>query len=160
MKRVLSLLVLALLVAAPAAAQVTLRLEADSRPVRPLVHYGKWVLLAGAIGMNYLAAESHHQANERYDAISVRCFADESLCSLAADGTYRNAETEALYQATLHYDRRARGWLFGGEAALLGTGAMFLWELARSKHLPPDIPFEPHVSSRAGVTRIGLSASF
>ena len=40
--------------------------------------YGKWVLAAGAVGMNYLAARAHDRAQEQFNALETRCFADHS----------------------------------------------------------------------------------
>ena len=110
---------------------------------RPLFKYGKFVLAAGALGMNYLAAKDHNRAEDNFHALERRCLADDRLCDLAASGRYVDTQSEGLYQATLHYDRRARRLLFGGEAALLGSAAIFVWELTRHTPKPDNIPFEP-----------------
>lgn len=151
MKRVTSLLLVLLALSSTAAA-------AQQSPV--WVKYGKWALLAGSIGMNVLAAESHHTADQAFDEIRSRCFANTDLCALAPTGVYQDPEIEALYQRTLHYDRRARNWLIGGEAALVGAGVMFIWELSRPKALPANIPFEPDVSVTPHETRLGLVVRF
>lgn len=151
MKRLTCLLVLVLALA-PAAA------GAQQSPV--WVKYGKWALLAGSIGMNVLAAQSHHTADQAFDEIRSRCFANTDLCALAPTGVYQDPEIEALYQRTLHYDRRARSWLIGGEAALVGAGVMFIWELSRPKSPPANIPFEPEVSVTPHETRLGLALHF
>ncbi|MDQ3136250.1 MAG: hypothetical protein M3Q93_01520 [Gemmatimonadota bacterium] len=150
----LALLVLLSLAAAPASAQGT-----GGSPA--LVKYGKWVLAAGAVGMNYLAARAHNRANDRFELLETRCFADRSLCDLESAGRYANGETELLYQESLRYDRQTRRWLVGGETALLGAAAMFVWELTRRTPKPDNIPFEPEVSTHPdGVTRVGIRVAF
>jgi hypothetical protein len=147
-------LVLALsLAAAPAPAQAP-------QSSGPLVKYGKWVLAAGAVGMNYLAARSHDRAQEQFDALETRCFADHSLCDVDASGRYLNDTSELLFQQSLRYDRHARRWLFGGETALLGAAAMFVWELTRHTPKPDNIPFEPEVRSLRQATGVGVRVEF
>ncbi len=149
------LLALALsLGAGPAHAQDT------SSGTGPWIKYGKWVLAAGAIGMNFLAARSHEHADDNFDALESRCFDDPSLCSVNSSGTYVNAESEQLYQESLRYDRQARRWLFGGETALLASAAMFVWELTRNAPKPDNIPFEPEVRSLHRATGVGVRVGF
>jgi len=126
----------------------------------PLVKYGKWVLAAGALGMNYLAARAHDRAQDRFDALENRCLDDHSRCALGGGGAYSDAGSEALYQQSLHYDRQARGWLFGGETALVGAAALFVWELTQHTPKPDNIPFEPEVRSLRGATGIGLKVNW
>ena len=70
------------------------------------------------------------------------------------------AQSEALYQESLRYDRQARWWLFGGETALAGAAAMFVWELTRHTPKPDNIPFEPEVRSLPNATGVGLKVEF
>ena len=91
---------------------------ARAQGTSPLIKYGKWVLAAGAVGMNVLADRSHDHADEQFGAIRDRCFANSALCAVDGDGRYVNRDTETLYQNSLRYDRHARRWLFGGETAL------------------------------------------
>jgi hypothetical protein len=147
----LSALVLALLLAAaPARAQ----------DVHPLVKYGKWALAAGALGMNYLAARAHDHADEQFNALESRCLADHAMCNLDGSGHYADASSEALFQQSVRYDRQARHWLFGGESALLGAAAMFVWELTRRTQKPDNIPFEPEVRSLRRATGVGVRIGF
>jgi hypothetical protein len=144
-------LVFALLLAAtPARAQDT----------HPLVKYGKWALAAGALGMNYLAARAHDRADEQFDALESRCRTDHALCNLDGSGHYADASSESLFQQSVRYDRQARHWLFGGESALLGAAAMFVWELTRHTHKPDNIPFEPEVRSLQRATGVGVRIGF
>ncbi len=150
----LSALIFALsLAAGPASAQA-------SRPSHPLMKYGKWVLAAGAVGMNYLAARAHDRADEQFNALETRCFADHALCDVDAAGRYRDGASELMFQQSLRYDRQARRWLFGGETALLGAAAMFVLELARHTPKPDNIPFEPEVRSLREGTGVGLRIQF
>jgi hypothetical protein len=142
---------LLLLLAAPAGAQSRLS---------PLVKYGKWVLAAGAVGMNYLALRSHNRAEETFDELESRCLATRPRCNLGSDGEYLDPEIEGLYQSSLRYDRIARGWLIGGEAALAGAAVLFVWELTRPKGRPDNIPFEPELRTLRGAAGIGLRMRF
>jgi hypothetical protein len=126
----------------------------------PLVKYGKWLLVAGSIGMNYQAVQSHNRADDAFDALEAQCNANHALCTVGADGHYTSPRSEALYQTSLDYDRQARGWLIGGEAALAGAAALFIWELTRPKGRPDNIPFEPEVRHMRGATGLGLRLAF
>jgi hypothetical protein len=126
----------------------------------PLIKYGKWVLAAGAVGMNYLAARAHDRADDRFDLLERRCFDDESLCRLDGSGHYVSGDSERIYQESLRYDRQARRWLFGGETALIASAAMFVWELTRHTSKPDNIPFEPEVRSLRQATGVGIRVGF
>lgn len=141
-------------------AAVPARAQANPSSPGSLVKYGKWVLAAGAVGMNYLAAQAHDRAEERFHALEDRCFADHSLCNVDPSGRYVDAVSEDLFQQSLRYDRHARRWLFGGETALLGAAAMFVWELARHTPKPDNIPFEPEVRSLKEATGVGIRLQF
>jgi hypothetical protein len=133
---------------------------AHAQGVHPLVKYGKWALAAGALGMNYLAARAHDRADEQFDALEARCLAEHALCNLDGSGRYVDGTTEALFQESARYDRQARHWLFGGETALLGAAAMFVWELTRRTPKPDNIPFEPEVRSLRRATGVGVRIGF
>ena len=148
MTRTISVLILLLLSGGTAEAQ------------GPVVKYGKWLLVAGSIGMNYLALQSHNRADDAFNALEARCLANHDRCILGAGGQYIDAETESLYQTSLRQDRVARGWLVGGETALAGAAALFIWELTRPKGRPRNIPFEPEVRSMRGGTGVGLRMAF
>ena len=126
----------------------------------PLVKYGKWVLVAGSLGMNYLALRAHDRAEDAFDDLESACFQDRSRCALGLQGRYLDPTIEGLYQNSLHNDRIARGWLVGGETALAGAAVLFVWELTRPKGRPENIPFEPEVRSLRGATGLGLRFGF
>ena len=135
--------------------------RAEAQGLSPAVKYGKWVLLAGSIGMNYLAVRAHNSADDAFDALEAQCTAVKERCALGPEGSYTDPAIEDLYQTSLRYDRRARLWLIGGETALVGSAALFIWELARPKNRPDNIPFEPEVRSlRAGGTGLGVRLAF
>ncbi|MFL5403144.1 MAG: hypothetical protein ACJ8BF_10050 [Gemmatimonadales bacterium] len=135
---------------------LTARAEAQG----PVVKYGKWLLVAGSIGMNYFAVRSHNRADDNFNALKSRCEAIQDRCTLGPEGRYLDPEIEGFYQRSLHYDRVARGWLIGGETALAGAAALFVWELTRPKGRPGNIPFEPEVRSMRGGTGVGLRVAF
>jgi hypothetical protein len=145
-------LVIALLVTAAPTAQ--------AQGTSPLIKYGKWVLAAGAVGMNYLADRAHDRADEQFDMLRSRCFADRDLCALDGSGRYADTGTEQLYQASLRYDGHARRWLFAGETALVGAAALFVYELTRHAPKPDNIPFEPEVRSLRQATGVGVRIGF
>lgn len=133
----------------------------EAQGLSPFVKYGKWALLAGAIGMNYLGIHSHEQANDAFDTLEAQCTVDQERCALNDQGAYADPAIEELYQTSLHYDHRARVWLIGGETALISSAALFVWELTRPKGRPDNIPFEPEVRSlRGGGTGLGLRFGF
>jgi hypothetical protein len=135
--------------------------RADAQGLSPVVKYGKWVLLAGSIGMNYLAVRAHNRAEDTFDVLEAECVAIRFRCDLRPDGIYADPGIENLYQASLRYDRRARLWLIGGQTALVGSAALFIWELARPKDRPDNIPFEPEVKMmRGGTTGVGFRIGF
>ncbi|HEU4828593.1 MAG TPA: hypothetical protein VFT04_05310 [Gemmatimonadales bacterium] len=131
--------------------------EAQSSPAP--IKYGKWLLLGGSLGLNLAAAGAHEDADRAFDTLRARCAVDQSLCTIAG-GMYLDPGSEALYQETLRHDRRSRKLLIGGEAALLGAAALFVWEFARPRGRPENIPFEPAVSYRNGVTRLGVQMAW
>ena len=133
---------------------------AEAQGLRPAVKYGKWVIAAGAVGMNYLALRAHNRADESFHALEFRCLEATQRCIVGPRGAYLDPTAEDLYQTSLHYDRIARGWLVGGEFALAGAAALFVWELTRPKGRPGNIPFEPEVRSMRGGTGLGLRIEF
>lgn len=126
----------------------------------PFIRYGKWVLAAGAVGMNLLAAQAHNRADDAYDTLENACFEDSLRCILGPDGRYADRQLEGLYQTSLHYDRRARTWLIAGETALLGAAALFVLEFTRKTHKPDNIPFEPEVRSLRHATGVGVKVAW
>jgi hypothetical protein len=134
---------------------------AQAQGVKPIVKYGKWLLVAGAAAMNYFALDAHNQAEDSFNALEAHCLDSRQRCALGPDGSYLDPTSEEFYQASLHYDRVARSWLVGGELALAGAAAMFVWELTQPKGRPGNIPFEPEIRSIPhGGTGVGLRFAF
>ena len=127
---------------------------------RPLVRYGKWVLAAGAVTMNLLAAQAHSRADRAFDAIEDACFENSTRCLLGPDGAYADPVMEDLYQSSLDYDSEARRWLIAGETALVGATALFVLELTRKIHKPENIPFEPEIRSLRRATGVGVRVAW
>jgi hypothetical protein len=133
----------------------------EAQEVSPFVKYGKWALLAGSIGMNYLGIHSHNQADDAFDTLEAQCTVDQERCALNSEGTYADPAIEELYQTSLDYDQSARLWLIAAETALVGPAVLFVWELTLPKPRPDNIPFEPEVRSlRGGGTGLGLRFGF
>lgn len=126
------------------------------------VRYGKWALLGGAVAINLQALHEHNLANDTFAQLRDRCsFTSHGPCDTGADGRYLDPESESIYQASLSADRHARSWLFAGEAVLLGSAAMFVWELSRPNGPTKNVPFVPHVERTAsGRANLGISLAF
>jgi hypothetical protein len=137
-----------------------LAVPAQAQGLGPFVKYGKWILVAGSVGMNYLAIRAHNRAEDAFDALESRCLETHNQCDLGTDGRYINPDIEGFYQSSLRYDRIARGWLIGGETALAGAAVLFVWELTRPKGRPDNIPFEPEVRSMGRSTGLGFRVKF
>lgn len=149
---------LLLLVASPALGQ-----QPDSVTVRPVprvAKVGKWVLLGATLGMGLLAAKSHDRAEAAYDDLEAYCAVDRRRCDLTPGGKYIDPVTEGLYQSSLDYDSQARRWFLGGEVALLGAAAMFIWEFSKPHDRPDDIPFDPEIRVTREAVRLGGSLAF
>jgi hypothetical protein len=125
-----------------------------------LVRYGKWVTLAGAVGMGILAARSHNSADDSFEQLRQYCFPDNARCDQSSNGSYLDPVAEGYYQSSVRHDRQARRWLLGGEVALLGSAGLFVWELTRPKAPPKNIPFEPTLTVTPRSTLFGIRASF
>lgn len=153
-------LLLPVLLSSPAAAQTP-----DSVFIRPqgspaLVKFGKWGVLLAGLGMGIKAAQAHEDADRAYDRLHDYCFEDPRRCDQNPGGSYVNPVAERYYQRALRGDRHARGWLIGGEAAVLGAAGLFVWELTRPRQRPDNIPFEPQVTLLGRVTNLGVRVSF
>lgn len=123
--------------------------------------YGKWALLAGSIGFNLQALHEHHLADDTFAQLNDLCTAAEhSRCLTDATGVYLDPVAEGIYQSSLRSDRRARLWLVAGETVLLGSAAIFVWELSRPKGPDPNIPFTPRVGMIGDRTTLGLQIAF
>ncbi len=130
------------------------------RSIPAVVRYGKWALLAAAVGMGLKASSAHHDADQAFESLEGYCFDDQTRCDQQANGQYIDPISEGYYQTSLSADRRARGWLVGGEVTLLATAGLFVWEFTRPKSPPKNIPFEPTVQVIGPRTHLGLRIPF
>ncbi len=140
--------VLLILLALGTATPLRAQLASDSmvRPPSPaLVKYGKWALVAAAIGMGLKASSAHDDADRAFSRLENYCFSQQNGCPKSANGRYLDPVAEGHYQTSLAGDKRARNWLFGGEGALLAAAGLFVWELSRPKSMPRNIPFNPEI---------------
>lgn len=129
--------------------------------VPAVAKYGKWALLAGSIGFNLQALHEHHLADDTFAQLNALCTAAEhSRCLTDPTGVYLDPVAEGIYQNSLRSDRRARLWLVAGETVLLGSAAIFVWELSRPKGSDPNIPFTPRVGMIGERTTLGLEIAF
>jgi hypothetical protein len=124
------------------------------------VKYGKWALVAAAIGMGVKAASDHDAADRAFNRLTDYCGGQPNGCAQAPGGKYFDPVAEGYYQSSLSLDRHARGWLLGGEVTMLGAVGLFVWELSRPKSLPKNIPFEPEIRWTGRDTRVGLKMEF
>lgn len=108
---------------------------------RSIVHYGKWVTAATAVGLTILAAREHDRAQDDWRQLLDLCRSNNATCQLRSDGQYADYNAELLYQRTTYYDRRARSRLIGGQVALLASAAMFILDLRHQGGEAPNIPF-------------------
>ena len=131
------------------------------RPPSPaLVKYGKWALLAAAIGMGLKASSAHDDADRAFSRLENYCFSQPNGCPKGPGGRYLDPVAEGYYQASLAGDTRARNWLFGGEGTLLAAAGLFVWELSRPKSMPRNIPFNPELRWTPRETQLRGSVRF
>ncbi len=153
-------LLLLLLGAAPVAAQTADSVFRPRSGSPALVKYGKWGMVAVGIGMGIKAARAHSDADRAYGRLEDYCAVDQRRCDLSPSGRYLDPVAERHYERAVRGDRHARGWLVGGEVAVLGAAGLFVWELTRPRGRPDNIPFEPEVSFQGRVTNVGVRVGF
>jgi len=153
-------LVAVLAATAPAAAQAP-GASATGEPRSGVAHYGKWATAATAVTLTILGAREHRRSADQWDQLLAICNGNHQDCVLGPNGHYENPAAEAYYQASIHYDRRARTWLLGGQAALVVSVALFLLDIRRGKEGPDNIPLAPLEIAVDGFgTRVGLRLAF
>jgi len=103
------------------------------------VRLAKWALLGAAVGFGAYAVSQSQQADDSYEELGLLCRADQDRCASNGDG-YADSRAERLYQRAVSADRRAHQAIIGGEITLLGSAALFIYDL-RNRRGPPDIPY-------------------
>lgn len=131
-------------------------------------HWGRWLSLAGAAGMIGIAASEHVTANDALDDLETFCTASPESCAIVSSLTrseaspaehYADPDAEALYQEYAAHERRARGYLLGGQMTLVVAGGMFLIDLLYRDEQPENIPFTP-LEIYSTRNKLGLSLRF
>jgi hypothetical protein len=112
------------------------------------VRVAKWALLGATVGLGYYALKQSTRADRAYSDLRHLCITAPSSCTLDA-GRYPDGHAEALYATSLRHDRRAQAGILGGQVTLLGSAALFVYDL-RNGHGPENIPF-PGVPARLAV---------
>ena len=132
--------IIAALLAGPAieGAELAAQARRETRP-GPAVKIAKWTLLGTAVGLGAYALRRSIDAADAYDALRTLCIESPARCAHRG-GAYADTEAEALYDRALDSDRQAQLGIYTGEAALLGSVAMFILDL-RTGDGPPTIPF-------------------
>ena len=150
--RVCALLLTATCVLAAAAPAQTDSAAASRHP--SWARYGKWTTLGLAAGAIALGAATHDRADRDYEALLDFC-RGSGPCPLGPDGRYTNPEAEAMYLRVRNGDRLARGFLIGGQVALITSAVLFVVDLTRGKE-PRNIPYSGFVSTGRYGTRVGV----
>jgi hypothetical protein len=125
-------------------------------------HWGKWPALAGTGALLAFAVVRNNEAKNAQSEFRGYCVEDISRCALVPgpDGPiYADPEAEELYQVYADLNRKARGFLAGGQVTLVFTATMFLIDLVYQRDGYDNIPFTPfelHATPR----ELGLSVSF
>ena len=143
-----------------AAVAGTLAGQAPVRRSPPVIRYGKWIALGSSLAFGMLSQAEHVDADRAYSALEDYCLTDQTRCNTGPDGHYLDPVSEGYYQASLTHDRRAGRWLWGGEALFLSAAAGFIWELARPRGPPENIPFAPLVAQHQDRLEVGWSVRF
>lgn len=142
------------LAAAPAAAQVDIA-PAPVESGWTKTRVAKWALLAAAVGFGTYALVETGRASDYYGELRAHCQSDPEACRLN-DGRYVDAYAESLFDEATAADRRARVGIIGGQVTLLGSAALFVYDLRNGRGGPSDIPY-PRPGARFGV---GLQMTF
>jgi len=119
----------------------------------PVVKMAKWGLLGAAVGLGVFALARSTAAEDAYDELRALCLAGPSRCDHEA-GTYPDPDAERLYDRARNEDRSAQLGIYGGQAALLGSVALFIMDL-RNDREPTNIPY-PGRSPGSRSTRFTL----
>jgi hypothetical protein len=119
----------------------------------PVVKVAKWGLLGAAVGLGVFALRRSISAEDAYDELRALCLAGPTRCDHQA-GAYPDPDAERLYDRAQREDRSAQLGIYGGQAALLGSVALFIMDL-RDDREPTNIPY-PGRSPGNGSTRFTL----
>jgi hypothetical protein len=114
----------------------------------PVVKVAKWGLLGAAVGLGVFALRRSIAAEDAYDELRALCVDNPGRCAHAG-GSYSDTDAERLYDRAQREDRSAQIGIYGGQAALLGSVALFIVDL-RGDREPTNIPYPgPRGSARS-----------
>lgn len=115
----------------------------------PLPKYGgwvgvtKWVTLAAAIGLGAAGAVTHRDASDIYQQLDVLCQSDPDTCrDRNPDGSYTDPMLEAMYQAVVEKDQRARTAFVGAQISFGVSVLLFIVDFQRDDG-PGNVPYDP-----------------
>lgn len=121
------------------------------------VRVAKWALLGAAVSLGVYALAEHRRGDDAYAELSSMCHADQTRCEMEG-GRYALPEAERLYGRATAADRRAQLGIIGGQLTLLGSAALFVYDL-RNGPRPSDIPY-PGGSGRGARFAVGARLRF
>jgi hypothetical protein len=105
-----------------------------------VVRVAKWAMLATAIGFGGYAIVHSTRADDRYTSLRRLCETRPEMCAIDANGRYTDPTTEDLFARTREEDRRAQVGIIGGQVALFGSVALFVYDLRHARG-PGNIPY-------------------
>jgi hypothetical protein len=109
-----------------------------------VIHTGKWLTAAAAIGFTVMASQQHNYSRRDWDALLEICRSASDACLVGPDGRYLRADAEALYQSSRQYDLLANRWLVGAQVSLVTTTALFIIDL-NAGNGPENIPYPSQI---------------
>ena len=118
---------------------------------RTAVHSGKWLTALTSAALIMFAQREHAHSTRDWHALLDICRSAPDACAVGSDGRYLRPDAEQLYQRSRAFDRRANRWLFGAQAGLLATTALFIIDLHPGAG-PDNIPYPP--------VRVGMRIAF
>ena len=124
-----------------------------------IVHTGKWLTAAAAIGFTVMASNQHGYSRRDWDALMEICRSASDACLVGSDGRYLRADAEALYQRSRHYDLLANRWLVGAQLSLVTTTALFIIDL-NAGNGPENIPYPSQIRVGAVGDGAGVEMRF
>jgi hypothetical protein len=116
--------------------------------LQPLVHYGKWLTAAAAIGATAMAQNQHNLSRKDWNALLDICRSASDACLTGPDGRYLRSDAEALYARSRNYDLMANRWLVAAQLSLVTTTALFIIDLNPGEG-PDNIPYPSEI--RVGI---------
>ena len=109
-----------------------------------IIHTGKWLTAAAAIGFTVMASTQHNYSSREWDALLELCRSAQDACLRGPNGRYLRADAEALFQRSRHYDVVANRWLVSAQLSLVTTTALFIIDLNAGGG-PENIPYPSEI---------------